>query len=90
MTLLAALVEASERVSGASGRLSKVRELAHFLRSLEPSEIAIGVLYLSGETAQGRCGIGSTALRDARAVALAKTPLLTRCDSRASSAIEPT
>ncbi|HET7203136.1 MAG TPA: ATP-dependent DNA ligase [Steroidobacteraceae bacterium] len=76
MTLLARLVEASERVSAASARLTKVRELAQFLRTLEPSELAIGVLYLSGEVPQGRCGIGPTALRAADAAAAASRPSL--------------
>ena len=76
MTLLGSLVEASDRVSAASGRLSKVRELAQFLRTLEPSELATGVLYLSGEVRQGRCGIGQTALRAADTVAAASTPAL--------------
>jgi DNA ligase-1 len=65
VTLLVSLVEASERVSAASARLAKVRELAQFLRTLEPSEVPIAVLYLSGEVPQGRCGIGPTALRAA-------------------------
>ena len=76
MTLLGSLVEASDRVSAASARLSKVRELAQFLRTLEPSELAAGVLYLSGEVPQGRCGIGQTALRAADTVAAASTPSL--------------
>ena len=37
------------------------------LRDLEPPEIPIAVLYLSGEVPQGRCGIGQTALRAAAA-----------------------
>ena len=76
MTLLGSLVEASDRVSAASARLTKVRELAQFLRTLEPSELATGVLYLSGEVPQGRCGIGQTALRAADTVAAASTPYL--------------
>src|SRR5918994_4206056 len=65
MTLLAALVETSERVGATSGRLAKVHELAVFLQSLEPAEMRIGVQYLSGETPQGRIGIGQAALRQA-------------------------
>jgi DNA ligase-1 len=73
VTLLGSLVEASDRVSAASGRLTKIRELAQFLRTLEPSELAVGVLYLSGEVPQGRCGIGQTVLRAADAIAAAST-----------------
>jgi DNA ligase-1 len=76
VTLLGSLVEASDRVSAASARLAKVRELAQFLRTLEPSELAVGVLYLSGEVPQGRCGIGQTALRAADTVAAASAPSL--------------
>ena len=76
VTLLASLVEVSERVSAASARLTKVRELAQFLRTLEPSERKAGVLYLSGEMPQGRFGIGQTALRAANAVAAASAPSL--------------
>ena len=65
MTLLATLVEVSERVGASSGRLAKVRELAGLLRSLEPAEIPIGVHYLSGEMPQGRVGIGPSVLHEA-------------------------
>jgi len=77
VTLLASLVEASERVSAASSRLTKVRELAQVLRGLEPAEVSIGVLYLSGEVPQGRCGIGPSALRAADAAPDAAAPSLT-------------
>ena len=77
MTLLANLVEASGRVSDASARLAKVRELAQFLRTLEPTELAVGVLYLSGQMRQGRCGIGPGALRAADAVPAASDSSLT-------------
>jgi DNA ligase-1 len=65
MTLLADLVETSQRVGGASGRLAKVRELAAFLRSLAPDEIETGAHYLAGEIQQGRIGIGYATLRTA-------------------------
>jgi len=67
MTLLASLVETSQRVGATSGRLAKVRELATLLRRLEPAEIQIGVHYLSGEIPQGRIGIGYATLRSAAA-----------------------
>jgi DNA ligase-1 len=65
MTLLATLVETSQRVGAASGRLVKVRELAAFLRGLAPDEIETGAHYLSGEIQQGRIGIGYATLRTA-------------------------
>ena len=68
MTLLATLVAVSERVSETRSRLAKVRELAEFLRTLEPGEVGIGVQYLSGELPQGRIGIGPAVLRKADSV----------------------
>jgi DNA ligase-1 len=65
MTLLASLVETSQRVGAASGRLAKVRELAALLRALAPDEIETGAHYLSGEIQQGRIGIGYATLRTA-------------------------
>jgi len=65
MTLLANLVETSQRVGATSGRLAKIRELADLLRALQPDEISTGVHYLSGELPQGRIGIGYATLRTA-------------------------
>jgi ATP-dependent DNA ligase I len=65
MTLLANLVEASQRVSHTASRLAKVRELSALLRSLERHEIDIGVRYLSGELPQGRLGVGYSTVQNA-------------------------
>ena len=65
MTLLANVVATSQRVSATPARLAKVRELAACLRALEPEEIEIGVQYLSGETPQGRFGLGYATLQAA-------------------------
>ena len=62
MTALSELVAVSQRVSLSSGRLLKVRELAALLRSLPADDIDITAHYLSGETMQGRMGIGYAAL----------------------------
>jgi DNA ligase 1 len=67
VTLLSALVEASGRIRQTRSRTAKVRELAALLQELAPAEIGIAARYLSGETAQGRIGIGYAALRDAAA-----------------------
>ena len=69
MTLLAAIVDASTKVAATSARLGKVRELASCLRSFAPDEIVVGVAYLSGETPQGKTGIGYAALEVASATA---------------------
>jgi len=76
MTLLATLVETSQRVGASSGRLAKIRELAALLRALQPDEIQTGVHYLSGELPQGRIGIGYSTLRSAAANPAAVTPTL--------------
>jgi DNA ligase 1 len=63
MTLLADLVGTSQRVGATSARLKKVRELSTFLKALAPEEIETAVQYLSGETPQGRIGIGYSTLQ---------------------------
>src|SRR5262245_39051374 len=77
MTLLARLVATSQSVGANSSRLAKIRELAACLAALEPAEIETGVLYLSGEPAQGKLGIGFAALRSASTEPTASTPELT-------------
>src|SRR5438105_2695238 len=75
--LLAELLAASERVAGTRSRLAKIDALAECLRRLEASEIALGVAYLTGDTRQGRIGIGYAGLKEALAAAPASTPRLT-------------
>src|SRR5262245_46098963 len=65
MTLLARLVEVSQRVAATSARLAKVRQLAECLRALDPNEVETGVAWLSGELPQGRIGLSWPQLRDA-------------------------
>ena len=65
MTSLAQLVSTSQRVSAASARLTKVRELSSLLKALASDEIETVVHYLSGELPQGRIGISYKALRAA-------------------------
>ena len=80
MTLLASLVSASQRVSATSSRLGKVRELASLLQSLSAGEIDVAVHYLSGDTPQGRIGIGYTVLQAAAAKSIAGEATLTLAD----------
>src|SRR6266850_3168508 len=75
--LLAELLAASERVAATRSRLAKVDTLARCLQLLDASEIALGVAYLSGETRQGKIGIGYATLKDALAATPASTPQLT-------------
>jgi DNA ligase-1 len=62
--LLAEILAASERVAATRSRLAKIDALADCLRKLEPSEIALGVAYLSGELRQGRIGVGYAGLKE--------------------------
>jgi DNA ligase 1 len=58
MTLLAEAVTASRAVTDTSSRSRKVAILAEFLRSLDPSEVAVAVGFLAGVPRQGRVGVG--------------------------------
>ncbi len=69
--LLAELIAAAARVAATRSRLAKVEALAGLLGRMPPGEIALGVAYLSGETRQGRSGVGYAALKTALATASA-------------------
>ena len=77
MTLLAQLVAISDRVGTTASRLGKVRTLADYLRQLPPDEVVLGAHYLSGETPQGRSGIGYALLQQAAGSGPAPQPALT-------------
>ena len=77
MLLLADLVETSRRVTATSSKLAKLRELAQCLRRLKDAEIEIGVLYLSGETRQGKIGVGYAVHELAHSIAAAAVASLT-------------
>ena len=74
------LVETSRRVSETSGRLEKIGLLAELLKRLAEDEIAMGVLFLTGELRQGRIGVGWSAVRDATPKTAAGTSSLTLPD----------
>jgi len=76
-TLLADLVDTSQRVAEDASRRAKIVSISELLRRLEPDEIEIAVSYLSGATRQGRSGIGWAALRDAQPEANPRDPTLT-------------
>jgi DNA ligase 1 len=78
-TLLAALVDVSGRVAQTSSRLGKRDAIADCLRGAEADEVEIAVAYLSGETRQGRIGIGHAMLAALRG-AHAAQPVLTLHD----------
>jgi DNA ligase-1 len=58
VTLLADVVDASERVAATASRSRKIAILAELLRSLDADEIPIAVGFLSGVPRQGRVGVG--------------------------------
>jgi DNA ligase-1 len=74
---LAELLAASERVSATRSRLAKIDAFTQCLKQLDASEIALGVAYLSGDTRQGKIGVGYAGLKDALAVPPAAAPQLT-------------
>jgi len=80
MTLLAELVGTSRQVAETASRNAKTALLADCLRKLAPAEIEAAVAYLSGETRQGRSGIGYALLRDAQPATAADVPSLEICD----------
>ncbi|HET8584139.1 MAG TPA: ATP-dependent DNA ligase, partial [Casimicrobiaceae bacterium] len=86
MTAFAELVSTSRRVAETRSRNAKTSLLAALLRRLAPEEIAIGVAYLSGETRQGRSGVGYALLRDAASSHPATVPSLTIADVDAALA----
>jgi len=75
--LLAELIAASERVGATRSRLAKIAALADCLRRLEPAETSLGVAYLSGETRQGKIGVGYAGLKEALAATPAASQQLT-------------
>jgi DNA ligase 1 len=77
VTLLASVVDTSQRVGATAARLTKVRELAALLVALSPAEIDSGTSYLSGEIPQGRIGIGYATLQAAAAQPAASEATLT-------------
>jgi len=80
LTLFAAVVDTSGKVTASAARLAKIRELAACIRALTPDEVEIGVQYLSGETRQGRIGLGYATLSAASAGTATIEPTLTLAD----------
>jgi DNA ligase 1 len=78
-TSLATLVEASETASRTTSRLAKRDAIAACLRSAGADGVEIAVAYLSGETRQGRIGIGYATLAAMRG-SPATNPVLTLND----------
>ncbi len=73
---LAAVVEASQRAAQTGSRLAKRDAIAACLQRADADEVEIAVAYLSGETRQGRIGVGYATLAALRGPA-APQPALT-------------
>ncbi len=82
---LVAVVDASVRVAGTSSRLAKRDAIAACIRSAAVDEVETVVAYLSGETRQGRVGVGYATLARLRGAA-AGEPTLTVVDVDAALA----
>jgi len=76
MSLFALIVDTWQKVGATRSRLAKVREIVQCLRALQPGEIETAVLYLSGETPQGKMGIGYALLKHASGDGAASAPTL--------------
>jgi DNA ligase-1 len=63
--LFAGLVETSRQVAATTKRLAKIEFLAALLRQLRADEVRIAVLFLSGNTRQGKLGVGYRTLHEA-------------------------
>ncbi|MEO7114310.1 MAG: ATP-dependent DNA ligase [Caldimonas sp.] len=77
-TSLAALVDASARAAATSSRLAKRDAIAGLLRGAGPDEVEIAVAWLSGETRQGRIGVGWATLAALRGTPAAEPTLRLR------------
>ena len=81
-TQLSDVVEASEKAAQTSSRLAKRDAIAACLRGADADEIETAVAWLSGETRQGRIGVGYASLAALRgAPAEASTLTLRDVDS---------
>lgn len=80
MTLLISIVDTSHQVAATSARSAKTRALAACVRDMSADEVEIGVAYLTGETPQGRFGIGYATLRAAGEAHAAASATLTLLD----------
>ena len=86
MTLLAEVAATSHRVAETPSRNAKIAALAQTLRALAPPEIPVAVAWLSGETLQGKSGIGYALLRDALQTQPSARPSLSIADADAALA----
>lgn len=72
---LASVVETSRRVAATSKRLEKIELLSNLLNEARGDEIEVLVSFLSGETRQGRKGVGWATVRGADVLPAATSTL---------------
>jgi DNA ligase-1 len=89
-TSLAALVAASARAAETSSRLAKRDAIADVLRNAAADEVEIAVAWLSGETRQGRIGVGWATLARLRGTPAAEATLTLREVDAALDAVATT
>jgi DNA ligase-1 len=77
MTLFAHVVATSNLVAQTPSRNAKVDAIAACLRNLSRDEIGVVVAYLSGDTRQGRTGVGYALIRSAMPPSSVAQPTLT-------------
>ena len=80
MMQLADVAATSRIVADTPSRNAKIDAIAQMLRRLAPAEIPIVVAWLSGETLQGRSGVGYTLLEASAPDAAAGEPTLSILD----------
>ncbi len=85
MTLIAVVVETSDAVAATSSRSAKIALLAGLLARLEADEVETATAFLTGETRQGKIGVGWATISKLRPAAAA-TPSLTIADVDAAIA----
>lgn len=73
---LSELVNASNGVASAGARHDKVARLAALLAALEPDDIEVAILFLSGSMRQGKLGVGHAIINAARAAPESGEPSL--------------
>ncbi len=66
MTLLAEVVDTSDRVARTTSRLGKTGAIAELLRRVAPDEVPIAIAFLVGEARQGKLGVAYGSLQSAR------------------------
>jgi DNA ligase-1 len=77
MSLLRDVVQTWKHIAQTSSRTAKVRALTAALQSMDPQQIEVGVLYLSGNTRQGKSGVGYAMLQSAMAADAPAASVLT-------------